>query len=80
MRKIIGYKIVREQARLCDSESSFEADVNALIKEGWRPLGAPGVYSQFDEHYQALVLYEPDDESFLSKFGLTSKTNSRGPG
>ena len=67
MRKIIEYKVVvGDMGRVA---SSFTRDVNALIAEGWRPLGAPGTYGTTPQFFQALVLYEPDSSFEMFGFG-----------
>ena len=55
--KIIGYKLIIRRADL------LEKEVNALVDQGWQPLGAPGISpaaphsDQADTVYQAMVLY-----------------------
>jgi hypothetical protein len=54
---IIGYKLVFHRA------DYIEKEINELIKQGWQPLGAPGIApapphsDQSDTAYQAMVLY-----------------------
>jgi hypothetical protein len=55
--KIVGYKLIFHRA------DNLEREVNALMKEGWQPLGAPAISpaaphsDQLDTVYQAMVLY-----------------------
>ncbi len=55
--KIIGYKLVFHRA------DYMEKEVNALLEQGWQPLGAPGISpapphsDTTDTVYQAMVLY-----------------------
>jgi hypothetical protein len=55
--KIIAYKLVSHRS------DHLEKEVNALLAEGWQPLGAPGIapappHSDVnDTVYQAMVLY-----------------------
>jgi len=49
---------------LVDHGDPLEAKVNAAIKEGWTPIGGPGVEKNSDGGeeawlYQAMVLHEP---------------------
>lgn len=56
IQKIKEYKIVSEYI------SSLAGTVNDLIKEGWRPWGAP-VFESHNRFVQAMIKYEEKDES-----------------